>query len=141
MNKKRWILVIIVVGVVVFASLLFALVKRPILSIGVDKVIIKTYSHSNTPGITEVELEPGEAGKAILLYNLGGVGFNINAEPCCASYWIEVHYNNGKHIKIAEGTTDSMIVTPTVGERYCVKSNGLIDYVKELVDKYDMVCD
>ncbi|MBO5981317.1 MAG: hypothetical protein J6Q24_02605 [Clostridia bacterium] len=79
MNKKRWILVIIVVGVVVFASLLFALVKRPIMSIGVDKVIIKTYSHSNTPGITEVELEPGEAGKAILLYNLGGVGFNINA--------------------------------------------------------------
>ena len=34
-----------------------------------------------------------------------------------------------------------MIVTPTVGERYYVKSNGLIDYVKELVDKYDMVCD
>ena len=137
-GKKR-----IMIGIAVLLILLILLlcIRKPIFSNSVDKIVLKTYSHSYTPGNTEVVLNREEAQKVILLYNFGIAGGEINAEPCCDTYWLEIYFRDGGQIRIAEGITDAMIVTPISGEEYYVRSRALISYVHELIEQYDMVCD
>lgn len=135
MSKKKWI----VIGIVVF--LLLICIGKPIFSISVERVVLKTYSHSYAQGNTEVVLNLGERLKAIFLYNFGFASGEIYAEPCCDSYWLEIYFWGGAHMRIAEGIKDAMIVTPVLGDRYYVHSKALINFVHELIEQYDMVSD
>ena len=136
MKKKKWI----VIGIVVFLLLLLC-IRKPIFSISVERVVLRTYSHSYTQGNTEVVLNRSEMLKAILLYNFGFVGGEINAEPCCNSYCLEIYFWGGAQIRIAEGTKDAMMVTPIWGDRYYVRSKALISFVHELIEQYGLVSD
>ena len=137
MTKKKWI----IIGIVALLLLLLC-IRKPIFSICIDQVILKTHSHSWTPGTTEVVLNRGEAWKAIFLYNFGIVGGRITSEPCCDTYWLEVYFTDGSQIRIAEGNNnDKMIITPVSGERYYIRSKALINFVHELIERYNMVCD
>ena len=138
-GKKR-----IIIGIAVLLILLILLlcIRKPIFSNSVDKIVLKTYSHSYTPGNTEVVLNPEEVQKVILLYNLRGIGGEITSEPCCDIYWLEICFTDGTQIRISEcNDKDQLHVEPVSGERYCTHSRALVSFILELIEQYDMVCD
>lgn len=113
----------------------------PVFHPHVERVELKTYSHSYTPGNKQAELNADEVWKAILLYNTAGYEREITGEPCCDTYWLEIYLTNGSKIRVAEGNQDKMIVTPVSGERFYITSRLLVDYVKDMIEKYELVCD
>ncbi len=141
MTKKKWIIIGIAAALLLLLLLLLC-IRKPVFSADVDQIVLKTYSHSHTPGNTEVVLNPEEAQKVILLYNFRGIGGKITSEPCCDSYWLEICFTDGSQIRIAEcNNKDKLHITPVSGERYCTRSKALVDFIHELIEQYDMVCD
>ena len=140
-KKKRVMIGVVVLLFLLLIVILLLCIRKPIFSTHVDQIILKTYSHSHTLGNTEVVLDSDEAQKAILLYNFAGIGGEITSEPCCATYWLEVYFADGSQIRISEDDKDKMIITPVSGERYYIRSKALVNFVHELIERYDMVCD
>lgn len=144
--KKRWP---IVLSVSVLASvLLFVLWKKfplnpfPIQVDAVERIELKTDSHSHLPGKTQAVLSGDEVRKVIRLVNQGKYDPEITGEPCCTTYWLEVHFADGSQVRIAEGDNwGSMIISPVSGDRYYICSKALVDFVHDLIEQYDMVYD
>lgn len=107
----------------------------------VERVELKTYSHSYAPGNKQAQLSDNEVLKALFFYNTAGYERHITGEPCCDTYWLEIYLTDGSMIRVAEGNQEKMIVTPVNGERFYVTGRLLVDYVKNLIAKYDLVFD
>jgi hypothetical protein len=143
--KKRWY---IGLGVSVLAIiLLFVFWGKtgdnpfPIAADAVERIELKTYSHSHLPGETQAVLREQEVKKVIRLFNQGTYDPEIEGEPCCATYWLEVYLKDGTMIRVSQGIMGNMTVKPVEGERYWVHNRALVRYVKELVKAHDLVSD
>lgn len=138
---KRWKIVVIVVVCAVLLLSLFGFGRKPLFAFQVEKIELHTYSHTHRQGECEAELNWTEAQKVMALYNFSRYEEDINAEPCCATYWLEIHLKNGKVIEVSEGPKNKMIVDPISGERYYKCNSGLVNYILQLVEKYELVYD
>ena len=136
--KKRLIIIGIIVLLVV---LVFKCIGKPIIPLNVVRIELKTYSHTDSPGDTQVVLSRDEVRKVIRLYNEGSFAGSATGEPCCDTYWLEIYLRDGTKIRVSEGNENQMIVKPFLGGRYTLKGKQLVDYVLELVEKYEMAPD
>lgn len=143
--KKRWY---IGLGVSVLAIiLLFVFLGKmgdnpfPIAADAVERIELKTYSHTYLPGNKQAELSRAEANKIIRLINWSGYDPQITGEPCCDTYWLEVYLKDGTMIRVSQGNRENMTVKPVEGERYWVHNRALVRYVLKLVEAYDLVRD
>lgn len=133
--KKR---LMIAGSIVLLALIVFFVVVQcfsiRILWLDVERVELQT--DMNSP----IVLDKEEARKAIRLYNRGIHGGEIYAEPGTTGYRLNVCFKDGSVVYIGEGITkhEKMIVSGAVLDRYYVKSQALIDYVHELIEKYGM---
>ena len=138
---KRWKIVVIVAVCVVLLLNLAGFGRKPLFGIFVEKVELHTDSHSYRPGKREAELTWMEALKVIALYNFSRYEKEINAEPCCAAYWLEIHLRSGKVIQVSEGSKNKVIVEPVLGERYYRCNGALVNYILQLAEQYELVYD
>jgi len=143
--KKRWY---IGLGVSVLAIiLLFVFLGKmgdnpfPIAADAVERIELKTYSHSHLPGDTQAVLREQEVKKVIRLFNQGTYDPEIDGEPCCDTYWLEVYLKDGNMIRISEGNNRNMTVRTVTKEYYWICNRALVRYVKELVKAHDLVSD
>jgi hypothetical protein len=143
--KKRWY---IGLGVSVLAIiLLFVFLGKmgdnpfPVAADAVERIELKTYSHTYLPGNKQAELSRAEANKIIRLINWSGYDPQITGEPCCDTYWLEVYLKDGTMIRVSQGNRENMTVKPVEGERYWVHNRALVRYVLKLVEAYDLVRD
>lgn len=143
--KKRWY---IGLGVSVLAIiLLFVFLGKmgdnpfPIAADAVERIELKTYSHSYLPGNTQAVLSEKEVKKVIRLFNQGTYDPEIDGEPCCDTYWLEVYLKDGNMIRISEGNNRNMTVRSVTKEYYWICNRALVRYVKELVKAHDLVSD
>ena len=143
--KMQWILksvaVVLLVGLFLYIIGFMPFNIFPVFHPHVERVELQTYSHSYAPGNKQAQLSADEVWKAILLYNTAGYERQITGEPCCDTYWLEIYLTDGSMIRVAEGNQEKMIVTPVSGERFYITSRLLVDYVKNLIAKYDLVFD
>ena len=143
--KKRWY---IGLGVSVLAIiLLFVFLGKmgdnpfPIAADAVERIELYTYSHSHLPGDTQAVLREQEVKKVIRLFNQGTYDPEIDGEPCCDTYWLEVYLKDGNMIRISEGNNRNMTVRSVTKEYYWICNRALVRYVKELVKAHDLVSD
>lgn len=143
--KKRWY---IIFGVALLAIiLLFVFLGKtgdnpfPVAADAVERIELKTYSHSYLPGKTQAVLSEKEVKKVIRLFNQGTYDPEIDGEPCCDTYWLEVYLKDGTMIRVSQGNLRNMTVKPVEGERYWVHNRALVRYVLKLVEAYDLVRD
>lgn len=143
--KKRWY---IIFGVALLAIILLLVFWEktganpfPIAADAVERIELKTYSHSYLPGKTQAVLSEKEVKKVIRLFNQGTYDPEIDGEPCCATYWLEVYLKDGTMIRVSQGIMGNMTVKPVEGERYWVHNRALVRYVLKLVEAYDLVRD
>ena len=133
---KKWgkvcLLVLCVFCVISLFAQLWGLHINPLV---VDRIELYTYDHKYEG---RVELSEQEAWKAMLLSNLSLPAGEVIAEPCCDSYRLEVYFRTGAKTLISEGTHDKLIVS---ANRHYVSNQWLIDYILELVEKYDLPID
>ena len=102
----------------------------------VKEVRLYAYDHETRE---EVGLTDEEARKVIRLYNRSRHGGNdIFASPCCASYCVTIDLTNGSTITVQEGVWDRVIVTRKGGHQHYLTNHALIDYILELVERYDL---
>jgi hypothetical protein len=113
----------------------------PIAADAVERIELKTYSHTYLPGNKQAELSRAEANKIIRLINWSGYDPQITGEPCCDTYWLEVYLKDGTMIRVSQGNRENMTVKPVEGERYWVHNRALVRYVLKLVEAYDLVRD
>ena len=106
-----------------------------------ERIELKTYSHSYLPGKTQAVLSEKEVKKVIRLFNQGTYDPEIDGEPCCDTYWLEVYLKDGTMIRVSQGIMGNMTVKPVEGERYWVHNRALVRYVLKLVEAYDLVRD
>jgi hypothetical protein len=140
--KKRWH---IIFGVALLAIiLLFVFLGKmgdnpfPVAADAVERIELKTYSHTYLPGNKQAELSRAEANKIIRLINWSGYDPQITGEPCCDTYWLEIYFVGGAMLRVSQGGKDTMIVNPLVGERYWVRNQALVSYVLELIETYEL---
>ena len=143
--KKRWY---IGLGVSVLAIiLLFVFLGKmgdnpfPIAADAVERIELKTYSHTYLPGNKQAVLSEKEVKKVIRLFNQGTYDPEIDGEPCCDTYWLEVYLKDGNMIRISEGNNRNMTVRSVTKEYYWICNRALVRYVKELVKAHDLVRD
>ena len=113
----------------------------PIAADAVERIELKTYSHSHLPGDTQAVLREQEVKKVIRLFNQGTYDPEIDGEPCCDTYWLEVYLKDGNMIRISEGNNRNMTVRSVTKEYYWICNRALVRYVKELVKAHDLVSD
>jgi hypothetical protein len=144
-KKKRILLVLSVCLLAVVLLLAFGDRKTvnpfPIRRGEVERIELKTYSHTYLPGNKQAELSRAEANKIIRLINWSGYDPQITGEPCCDTYWLEVYLKDGTMIRVSQGNRENMTVKPVEGERYWVHNRALVRYVLKLVEAYDLVRD
>lgn len=144
MKKRRIVIGIVVLSVAMLLVLFFGKLPfnpHPIVRGFVDRIELKTYSHSGAEGETCAELSAEEVDRIVRLYNRAGYDSQITGEPCCATFWLDVHLKGGSVIHISQGTQTNMIVNRAIGGRYWVCSQTLVEYVLELVKTYGLVRD
>ena len=134
----------------ILLMILAVIVVLPILTAVCDVLFLKNveimgYDHTDRGTVT---LTPGESAKALLLYHLAPYAGPIKGEPCCDAYSITFSYRLGTTIYVGEGTTDCMIVRPTIFGIsfphfmvYYAKSPKLISYLQELIVQYGLPVD
>ena len=113
----------------------------PIAADAVERIELKTYSHSYLPGNKQAVLGEKEVKKVIRLFNQGTYDPEIDGEPCCDTYWLEVYLKDGNMIRISEGNNRNMTVRSVTKEYYWICNRALVRYVLELVEAYDLVRD
>ena len=136
--KKRLIIIGIIVLLVV---LVFKCIGKPIIPLNVARIELKTYSHTDSPGATQVVLSKDEVREVIRLYNEGSFAGSVTGEPCCDTYWLEIHLRDGTKIRVSEGNENQMIVKPFLGGRYTLEGKQLVEFILELVEEYEMASD
>ena len=105
-----------------------------------EKVELGGYDHQTQ---STVELTGEEAFKLSCIYNLSLFGGQVNAEPCCDSYWFQVTYLDGNTIYVGEGMEekDKMILRIPNRSPVYVTNPWLIDYIHSLIEKYGLPID
>ena len=101
----------------------------------VKEVRLYAYDHETRE---EVGLTDEEARKVIRLYNRSRHGGEVTGTPCCASYCVTIDLTNGSTITVQEGVWDRVIVTRKGGHQHYLTNQALIDYILELVERYDL---
>ena len=105
-----------------------------------EKVELGGYDHQTQ---STVELTGEDAFKLSCIYNLSLFGGQVNAEPCCDSYWFQVTYLDGNTIYVGEGMEekDKMILRIPNRSPVYVTNPWLIDYIHSLIEKYGLPID
>ena len=101
----------------------------------VKEVRLYTYDHIVSE---EIGLSDAEARNIIRLYNLSLHGGEITGEPCCAGYCVTIDLTNGSTITLSEGARDKAVLTGPGGRWHYLTNQALIDYILELVERYDL---
>lgn len=144
-KKKRMLLVLSVCLLAVVLLLAFGDRKIvnpfPIRRGEVERIELKTYSHSYRQGNTQKQLTEKDIDIFVDYFNAAGYDPTITGEPCCDTYWLEVYLKDGTMIRVSQGNRENMTVKPVEGERYWVHNRALVRYVLKLVEAYDLVRD
>jgi hypothetical protein len=142
-KKKRILLVLSICLVAVVLLLAFGDRKTvnpfPIRRGEVERIELKTDTHTYEPGSKQVQLSRADINQIIRLINWSGYDPQIEGEPCCDTYWLEIYLTHGGMIRVSQGGRDTMIVHPLLGDRYWVRNDKLVAYVLELIDTHGLV--
>ena len=101
----------------------------------VKEVRLYAYDHETRE---DVGLTDEEARKVIRLYNHSHHGGEVTGTPCCASYCVTIDLSNGSTITLSEGARDKAVLTGPGGRWHYLTNQSLIDYILELVERYDL---
>lgn len=101
----------------------------------VKEVRLYAYDHETRE---EVGLTDEEAQQIIRLYNRSRHGGEVTGTPCCASYCVTIDLSNGSTITLSEGARDKAVLTGPGGRWHYLTNQALIDYILELVERYDL---
>jgi hypothetical protein len=139
--KTFWIIIgfcVLIIAMLIFSFCKLPINPFPIAGARVERIELKTYSHTYLPGNKQAELSRAEANKIIRLINWSGYDPQIDGEPCCDTYWLEIYFVGGAMLRVSEGGKHTMIVNPLIGERYWVRNQALVSYVLELIETYEL---
>ena len=138
--KKRWIWIAaaVVCVALVLVLALFGFFRNMIAPGGVDRIELHTYDHEN---YGQADLTAWEAQLVIALFNFSRQAGEVEAEPCCDGYRLEIYFADGREITISEGVDAKLIVRQSGHEPYCISGRALIDYIFALAEKYDLPLD
>ena len=138
--KKRWIWIAaaVVCVALVLVLALFGFFRNMIAPGGVDRIELHTYDHEN---YGQADLTGWEAQLVIALFNFSRQAGEVEAEPCCDGYRLEIYFADGQEITISEGVDAKLIVRQSGHEPYYISGRALIDYIFALAEKYDLPLD
>ena len=140
--KTFWIIIgscVLVIAVLFFSFVRLPINPFPIARATVERIELKTDTHTYEPGSKQVQLSRAEINQLIRLINGSGYDPQIEGEPCCDTYWLEIYLTHGGMIRVSQGGRDTMIVHPLLGDRYWVRNDKLVAYVLELIDTHGLV--
>lgn len=102
----------------------------------IDRVEVYTYDHTKAGS---VELTTVESIVAMGLSYLGLCAGEVDAEPCCDGYRLEVYYLGGTRVSYAEGAKGYMICRrPMIGGQFFVWNPLLEGYIRFLQNVYEL---
>lgn len=129
---------LITLGLMVCAALLIWLSSSVFVRISfrdVKEVRLYAYDHITRD---ETGLTQEEARQIVRLFNRSRHGGEVDAEPCCDSYGFTVDFTDGSTLYVGEGVKSKMIVRQGSRQPYYLENQALIDYILELVERYDL---
>ena len=101
----------------------------------IDRVEVYTYDHKIAGSI---ELNAIESVVAVTLSYLGVWAGEVNAEPCCDGYRLEVHYWDGTEVYFSEGAWSKLITNRPIGVRHYIWNPLMLEYIKFLANVYEL---
>lgn len=133
---KKWMKIgLIVLCVVLVFEVLAWVFGIRVNPFTVQKIELYAYDHEQE---RRVVLNDQEALKAMLLFNISLPSREVDAQPCCDSYRLEMYFKNGEKLFVSEGTKDKLVISTS---DYYVANQWLVDYILELVAKYELPID
>ncbi len=146
MDKKGGILIkkamikwsIIIAGLIVIVCYFKFSSGRWVLPSQVKGVQLEGYSSCDDPAPRNMELSDSEARDLLFHYNLAGCEGSVTADSCTSEFGFTIYLKDGSYISVSEAGDPRMTVSPLHGDRYWIKSEALADYVRELVEQYDL---
>ena len=128
MKKRTVNKLIVVISVVLLVLVIHFLLIKPIWFWNVDRVELHTYDHQRGGRVTLTDFE---SWLAVTLYNASIFAGEVDAEPCCDEYSLDVYFEDGTRSSISEGVRSKMIVRSPDAKFY-VACGVLIKFIEAL---------